>query len=157
MVQLKVYKIISFSMLIMSCVFNLSWIASILVHFLTASDIAFYFIVKAPLILLLSMSDMPKALWLICFAMVLLCWMSIFVLSILSFFIKKVRIPLYALSIFAALYDVIFSFIFSAVEMKISALFMFMIVFSINMLFIAVQIVSFVFEKRRKTVDGGVS
>lgn len=157
MVQLKVYKIISFSMLIMSCVFNLSWIASILVHFLTASDIAFYFIVKAPLILLLSMSDMPKALWLICFAMVLLCWLSIFVLSILSFFIKKVRIPLYALSISAALYDVIFSFIFSAVEMKISALFMFMIVFSINMLFIAVQIVSFVFEKRRKTVNGGVS
>ena len=92
MVQLKVHKIISFSMLIMSCVFNLIWIASILVHFLTASDIAFYFIVKAPLILLLSMSDMPKVVWLICALMVLLCWISIFVLSILGIFIKKVRL-----------------------------------------------------------------
>ena len=149
MVQLKVYKIISFSMLIMSCVFNLSWIASILVHFLTASDIAFCFIVKAPLILLLSMSDMPKVVWLICAFMVLLCWVSIFVLSILGMFIKKVRIPLYALSILAALFDVIFSFIFSSVDMKISALFMFVIVFLINMLFIIVQAISFVFEKRK--------
>ena len=157
MVQLKIFKIVSNIALIASCSFNALWIISILIYFRTGFDLAFYFFVKSPLVLLLSMSDMPKALWLICFAMVLLCWMSIFVLSILSFFIKKVRIPLYALSISAALYEVIFSFIFSAVEMKISALFMFMIVFSINMLFIAVQIVSFVFEKRRKTVNGGVS
>ncbi len=152
MVKLKNFKIISHILLFLNCFFNTIWVASIVC--LPISDIALCFIVKSPLVLLLSMSDMPKVVWLICAFMVLLSWISIFVLSILGIFIKKVRIPLYALSILAALYDVIFSFIFSSVEMKISALFMFAIVFLINMLFITVQVVLFVLAE---TGDGGLS
>lgn len=154
MAQSKVFKIISNIALIASCSINALWIFSILIYFLTGFDLAFYFFVKSPLVLLLSMSDMPKALWLICFAMVLLCWMSIFVLSILSFFIKKVRLPLYTFSILAALYDVIFTFVYSSIELKISALLVFVLVFSINISFIAVEIASFIAKTREKTSYG---